>query len=204
MATPHGDTPAPATGHGPAPADGHAPAGGHGSTEAAHESGGLPQFEFEYWGGQIVWLLLLFAILYVLIAKVFAPRLRGVMDLRAKTIGDAIDEARKVQAETEAQAAAAEAELAEARSRAHRTAAEAKARIGEDVARRQAAEEARLNERLAEAEARIRAMQEKAMTGVAGIAADTAQAIAEKLTGDKVSRAEVDAALARVQTQGAA
>ncbi|MDD3838910.1 MAG: hypothetical protein PHG43_13860, partial [Phenylobacterium sp.] len=33
-----------------------------GTTEVAHhggEGGGLPQFRFEYWGGQIVWLLLI-------------------------------------------------------------------------------------------------------------------------------------------------
>ena len=197
MATPHGDAPTAIE-----------PAAAHTAAEAAaahgEGGGGLPQFEFEYWGGQIVWLLLIFAVLYFLIARVFAPRLRGVMDLRAKTIADAIDEARRVQAETEAQAAAAEAELTEARSRAHRTAAEAKARITSEVAGRQAAEEARLNERLAEAEGRIRAMRDKAMGSVGTIAADAARAMTEKLTGEAASPAEVEAALARVQTQGAA
>jgi len=195
MATPHGD----------APNDALEPAA-HAAAEAAHGEGGggLPQFEFEYWGGQIVWLLLIFAILYFLIAKVFAPRLRGVMDLRAKTIADAIDEARRVQAETEAQAKAAEDELVEARNRAHRTAAEAKARIAEETGRKQAAAEASLNERLAEAETRIRAMRDQAMGGVQTIAADTARAITEKLTGQAAPEAEVQAALARVQTQGAA
>ena len=134
----------------------------------------------------------------------FAPRLRGVMDLRAKTIADAIDEARRVQAETEAQAKAAEDELVEARNRAHRTAAEAKARIAEETGRKQAAAEASLNERLAEAETRIRAMRDQAMGGVQTIAADTARAITEKLTGQAAPEAEVQAALARVQTQGAA
>jgi len=187
---------------------GEAPAPTHASTEAAHagghESGGLPQFQIEYWGGQIVFLLLTFAVLYALLRWVFIPRIRGVVDLRARTIAEAIDEARRVQAETEAQATAAETELVEARSRAHRTATEAKARIGEDVARRQAAEEARLNERLAEAESRIRAMRDAAMGSVGGIATETARAMTEKLTGQAAPAKDVEAALARVQAQGAA
>ena len=64
----------------------HVPAG---TTEvAAHgsESGGLPQFKFEHWGGQIVWLFLIFAVLYILLAKVFVPRLRKIQDNRQATI----------------------------------------------------------------------------------------------------------------------
>lgn len=178
----------------------------HASTEAHHGDGGggLPQFEFQHWGGQIVWLLIIFAVLYVLISRVFAPRLRGVMDLRAQTIAAAVDKARAVQAETEAQAQAAEAELAEARAKAHRTAADAKSKIADEVAKRQAAEETRLNDRLAEAEGRIRATRDAAMGSVASIASDTARSMTERLTGTAATAAEVKDALAKVQTQGAA
>ena len=58
-----------------APTDIHADT--HASTEAAghgEASGGLPQFDTSVWVGQIVYLLVLFFVLYLLIAKVFAPR----------------------------------------------------------------------------------------------------------------------------------
>ena len=63
----------------------------HSGTTEQPGKGGLPQFRFEYWGGQIVWLLIIFAVLYVLLAKVFVPRLRGVQDTRAQTIADAVE-----------------------------------------------------------------------------------------------------------------
>ena len=72
-----------------------------------HGSGGLPQFQFEHWAGQIGYLLILFAILYLLVSKVFAPRLRRVMDERAETISTAVSTARQVQAQAAEQAAAA-------------------------------------------------------------------------------------------------
>ena len=89
----------------------------HASTEAAHGDGGggLPQFEFQHWFGQIVYLIFLFAILYWLMAKVFVPRLRGVIDQRAATIADAVSAARQVQAEAAGQAEAAKAEVEAAR-----------------------------------------------------------------------------------------
>jgi F-type H+-transporting ATPase subunit b len=165
------------------------PAGAAGSTEVPHESGGggLPQFRFEYWGGQIVFLLIIFAVLYILLAKVFVPRFRRIQDNRATTIADAVSQARSVQAEAEAQAAAAKAEIEDARAKTRGMAADAKAK------------DARLQAQIDEAEARIRGVRDKAMSNVRGIAADTAGVMVEKLTGKKAAAAEITAA-----TKGAA
>ena len=100
---------------------------------AEHEAGGLPQFEAQHWFGQIVYLLILFFVLYLLVAKIFAPRMRKVMDERADTIANAVAAARQVQAEAAAQAAAAQAEVAKARADARATAAAAKARVTEEA-----------------------------------------------------------------------
>lgn len=169
----------------------------HESTEPAHgeSGGGLPQFELEWWGGQIVWLLIIFAVLYVLLAKVFLPRLRGVQDERASTIANAVAAARQVQDEAGVQAETAKAEVNKARADARATAAAAKARTAEDAARRQAAEEAEVAGRIAEAETAIRRTRDAAMTNVSTIAAETAQAMVERLTGGKVNAADAAAAV---------
>ena len=176
------------------------------SEVAAHggEGGGLPQFRMEYWGGQIVWLLIIFAILYVLLAKVFTPRLRKIQDTRAQTIADAVEQARTVQAEADAQAKAAQAELEDARARARRLAADAKAKAQAEMSASQATEDQRLNAELEQAEARIRALRDQAMGNVRGIAAETAEAMVAKLTGQAPTRADIDAALAARTTEGAA
>ncbi len=192
-------TPLPPAGHAePVVGESHAEAAAqsHATTEAVHEEGGggLPQFEFQHWGGQILYLVFLFLVLYLLIAKVFAPRMRRVFDEREQTINQAISDARSVQAEAQGQAEAAQADLAEARASSRRTAAAAKARVAEDVARRQAEQEARLADRVAEAEGRISAMRDKAMAQVETVASDTTQAIIEKLTGKAATAAELTAA----------
>ena len=183
-----------------APHDAHATSGDvvettHASTEAAHESGGLPQFEFQHWFGQIVYLVFLFAILYWLIAKVFAPRMRRVFDERASTISTAVATARQVQAEAASQAEIAKAEVAEARASSRATAAAAKARVTEEANRRAAEEEAVVNARIAEAELAIGKTRDAAMTNVSAIATDTAAAMVERLTGKAATAAEVAAAV---------
>lgn len=181
-----------------APSEGHGADAAHTTTtEAEHGSGGLPQFQFQHWGGQIAYLVILFAILYVLISRVFAPRMRGVIDERANTIATALETARQVQTEAEEQAKAAAAEVAEARAQSQRLASEARAKAVAETAERSALEDAKVAEHVAKAEARIAEMRASAMTNVASIAAETTTAIVEKLTGKAPSAADVKAALAR-------
>jgi F-type H+-transporting ATPase subunit b len=170
-------------------------------TEAPAPEGGLPQLQFQHWGGQIVWLVLVFVVLYALMSRVFVPRMRKVIDTRAQTIADAVDQARRVQDEAKGQAEAARAEVAEARAAAQRAGAEAKARANAEAAKRRAVEDERLNAKMAEAEARIRVARDKAMGNVGAIASDTAKAMVEKLTGAKASAADT-AALAAATAKG--
>jgi F-type H+-transporting ATPase subunit b len=176
-------------------AEGHSPAAQAGTEVAGHgEGGGLPQFETQHWFGQIAYLLILFAILYLLISKVFAPRLRRVMDERANTISTAVETARLVQAEAASQAAIAQAEVAQARAESRGLAAAAKARVTEEANRRAAEEEAIVNARIASAEDAIGKTRDAAMANVASIASDTAAAIVERLTGKGATAAELAAA----------
>lgn len=166
------------------------------STAAPESAGGLPQFNPVWWPGQAVWFLIIFAVIYVLMAKVFVPRVGGTISDREDRISGDIGQARKLKEEAERQAAEAAAETAQARARAQKLAAEAKARVAAEAAARQATEEARLNENLAAAEAAISASRDQAMSHVRSIAADTAQAIVTKLTGQAATTKEVEAALA--------
>ena len=162
----------------------------------APASSGLPQFDSTWWAGEIVWFCVIFAVVLFLMAKVFVPRVSGTIAAREDRISGDIGRAREMKQQAEVQAAEAEAEMAQARARAQKLAAEAKARVQADASARQAAEEERLGKTLAEAEAAIRTSRDEAMGHVSDIAADTALAIVEKLTGKPASTQEVTRALA--------
>jgi len=173
-------------------------AAAHGASTGAegHGSGGLPQFDPAYWPGQIVWLLVIFVVLYLVLAKILLPKVSGTIAAREAKIAGDTAEARRLKDEAEGQAAAAAGELAEARSRAQRLASDAKAKAQAAAAVSQNDEDARLAAQLATAEASIAAARDKAMGNVRTIGADTAQAIVEKLTGKAPDVAELEAALA--------
>jgi F-type H+-transporting ATPase subunit b len=76
--------------------EGVAPQGTTTSTEAQGQgaSGGLPQFDPSWWAGQIVWLLIIFAVLYAVLAKVLLPKVGGTIDAREGRIAGDIADAR--------------------------------------------------------------------------------------------------------------
>ena len=159
-------------------------------------SGGLPQFDLARWPGQMVWMLLIFGVMLFLFAKVFVPRVGGTISDREDRIAGDIGDARRLKEQADQQAASAAAEMVAARSVAHKLAIDAKARSAADIAAQEALEDARLNEVLAKADARIGAARDQAMTNVRGIASETAQAIVAHLTGREASADEVKSALA--------
>ena len=167
--------------------EGAAPAG-------EHAEGGLPQFDFSQWPGQILWFLIVFFAVLVFVRVFVSPKVGGTIDAREGKITGDIAEARRLKDEADAQAQEAAAEAAQARAAAQKVGAEARAKAQAEIAARLAEEEAKLAATGAEAEARIAKAREAAMTNVAGIASDTAKAIVEKLTGQTATAAELAAA----------
>jgi F-type H+-transporting ATPase subunit b len=159
-------------------------------------SSGLPQFDLSQWPGQMVWMLVIFGVMVFLFARVFVPKVGGTIEARDDKIAGDIAEARRLRDEAQAQSQAAAEELAQARARAQKLAADAKAAVNAEASRRQGEEEARIGQVLALAEQRIAAAKAAAMAEVGGIAAQTAIAIVEKLTGETATAAEVERALA--------
>jgi len=165
-----------------------------GTAPAEAPSGGLPQFDFQWWPGQIAWFLAIFLIVLVFVRLFVSPRVGGTIEARDGKISGDIADARRLKDEAEAQAAAAAAETAQARAAAQRVAAEARAKAQAEVSARLAEEEAKLAEQAAVAEARIAKARDAAMAHVATIASDAAGAIVGKLTGRAATSAELTAA----------
>jgi F-type H+-transporting ATPase subunit b len=170
------------------------------SAAAAPSSGGLPQFDPAPWAGEIFWSLVIFLVLYLLISRVFVPRVAGTIEKREDSISQDIGDARRARDAAQADLDVAAAEIASARARAQKVAQDAQAQAKAAAAARKAQEEARLSEVLAAADARIAAARAEAMSHVRTIATETAEAMIARLTSREASRAEVEGALSHLPT----
>src|SRR5258706_882324 len=157
---------------------------------------GLPQFDPQWWPGQIFWFLVIFTVVFLLMRYVFVPKIGGTIEARDGRIEGDIAEARALKERADAEARSAAAETAAARAASQKLAADARDKAKAELAARLAQEEAKLGESIEAAEARIRAARDQAMGNVRTIAAGTAGAIVARLTGKAASAAEMTAAMA--------
>lgn len=165
--------------------------------EAAHKSGGLPQLNSHDFAPQLIWLVVTFAILYLILSRVALPRVGEVLAERKARIARDIAAAAKLKSETDQALADYEKALSDARANASGIAKATRQSLSAELDSERAKVEGQLSAKLAEAEARIAATKEKAMASVNDIAADTAAAVVGRLIGQDVSAADVKAALAK-------
>lgn len=165
------------------------------ATAAAEHAAGVPQFDPGPWPAQIFWAVVLFFLLYLLISRVFVPKIGSAISEREDKIAGDIGEARRSRDAARAELDEASREMAAARNRAKQLVLDAQAEAKAAQAARQADVDAKIARSMEEAEARIAAARADAMSHVRAIAADAAQAMVSRLTGAEASRAEIEAAL---------
>jgi len=164
---------------------------------------GMPQFDPKTMPSQIFWLIICFAILYVVMSKVVMPTLGGTIEARAAKIQGDLDAAARARDEAKSALAHYEKSIADARSEA-----QAANRAAADAA--SAATNAKLTEvgqriggEIAAAETRIAEARQAAMGNVRSMAVEVAQAAYAKLVGGQADAARVDALVGAALKGGA-
>jgi F-type H+-transporting ATPase subunit b len=162
-------------------AKGHS-TGAHTEAEGGH-GGGFPPFESSTFASQLVSLLIAFVALYLIVSRIALPRVGSLLDARQNAIEGDLAEAQKLKDASDGALKAYESELAAARSRAQAISTETREKLNAAAEAERNKLEARLNQKLAEAEKTIASTREAAMSNVRGIAAEAAGAIVQRLTG---------------------
>jgi F-type H+-transporting ATPase subunit b len=158
----------------------------------------MPQLDFSTFASQIFWLVAIFAVLYVLMARVGLPRVGAMIEQRQARIEGDLERAAQMKAEAEAVMAAYERALADARAQAQATLKEAMERFGAESADRQRRAAETLHAETSAAERRIADAKAVALAGLRAVAVDVARTATRKLVGVEVDEAAATAAVDQV------
>jgi F-type H+-transporting ATPase subunit b len=171
--------------------------GGEGMlVEQPAEHAVFPPFDSTTYASQFVWLVITFAALYYLMAKIAIPRIAGILaDRRARIAGD-LEAAEQARTRSEEAMAGDEKALASARANAGEIAEEARSAAKAAADTKRAGIEADLAGKLATAEARIDEIKARALSEVGAIAGEATDAIVKALIEVDAGKSEVDAAVA--------
>src|SRR5476651_882872 len=169
----------------------------HTEQSSGHKAA-FPPFNKATFASQLFWLVIVFVLLYALMAKVALPRVGAIIENRQKRIADDIADAGKLKVQSDEAIATYEKALADARARAQAIANETRDTQAAAAEARRKTLEGELNAKLAEAEKTIAATKTAAMANVRSIAEDATRAIVERLIGEAPSDKVVAEAVAGV------
>jgi len=163
----------------------------------------MPQFDPQWFVSQVFWLIVTFAVLYVIMSKLVLPRISGVLEEREERIADDLDKAQHLMREAESVLAGYERSMAEAREQARAALRVAHEQAVRDTAEGQAALAAELSDQAKSAEARIAAARAEAVGQVQDIAVEVARAATSHLVGVEPETGRVAAAVAEARGERA-
>ncbi len=174
-----------------------------GVARAAGDSGAkLPQLDIQTYPSQIFWLVVSFAVLYVLVSRIAVPRIFEVLEERQERIADDLDKAQTLQSEAAQAQADHEALLAEARARAAAAVREAQDAAARASAEREEAARMRVAGMVAEAERRIAVSRAGAVDSIRDVASEAAVEAVARLIGSRPDGDAVTRAIAAVARDG--
>ena len=157
----------------------------------------MPQLELHDFAPQLIWLAVSFIALYLIMARVALPRIATVLEERRDRIASDLDQAEQLKQQTEKAIATYEQALAEARIKALGIAQQTRETLAAEVEAEKEKVEQQISEQTAEAEKRIAQAKSDALAHVSEAAGDVAQAIVKNLIGGKLTKPEVNQAVAK-------
>lgn len=159
----------------------------------------MPQMEFADYMPQVVWLVITFATLYVLMAKLALPRITDILETRQRHLEHDLELSEKLRDEAQTTLAEYDAAIVSARAETESLLAKARESIQTETQERIAELNGRLESEMRESDARIRHAMSQAMDELVVVAGNSARAAVERLAGIKVSDEQARVAVESVR-----
>ena len=159
----------------------------------------MPQMEFADYMPQVVWLVITFATLYVLMAKLALPRITDILEARQRHLEHDLELSEKLRDEAQTTLAEYDAAIVSARAETESLLAKARESIQTETQERIAELNGRLESEIRESDARIRHAMSQAMDELVVVAGNSARAAVERLAGIKVSDEQARVAVESVR-----
>tara|TARA_B100001564_G_scaffold340100_1_gene333451 strand:- start:449 stop:1024 length:576 start_codon:yes stop_codon:yes gene_type:complete len=154
---------------------------------------GMPQLDPTYWASQAFWLILIFTILYISLAKFYLPKIKNNLDDRENKIKDDIDDANKFNELSETRMKEYEKILDDAKKEVVKIHIESKNRLDKEIKAKKERTEKDIENEILKAQKEINELKKNSVTDIRNISKEVALNIIESISGDKLNESSIEA-----------
>jgi F-type H+-transporting ATPase subunit b len=156
---------------------------------------GMPQLDPKYWASQAFWLVLIFTSLYLMISKVFIPKIKNGLDDRDEKIKNDLDDARNLNDQAEEKLKEYEVTIENAKKEVQKIMIESKNKLNSDLQTKRNNFDKEIKKIIEEAQKEILDLKKGSVNDINKISEEMTLKIIENISGDKLNESSVKAAI---------
>ena len=161
--------------------------------QAFGSEAGMPQLDPEFWASQIFWLILTFSSLYLIIWKVFLPKITLSIENRKSRVVNDLDEAQKLKENAEKKLNEYNKIIENSKREAKKIIENNNKKLERDIQNKKKKFNDEIEEELKIVEKEIKDLKESSISNISNIAAETSAEIIKKIIDTEVNKSNVSA-----------
>ncbi len=156
---------------------------------------GMPQLDPKYWASQAFWLILVFTILYIAIAKFYLPKIKNNLENRESRIKNDLDDASKFKELSELKLKEYEKILENAKKEVIKIHVDSKNALDKEIKRKKEIIEKEIEKEILKAQKDISELKKNSILSIQKISENIASDVIESISGDKLNQSSIKAAV---------
>ena len=152
---------------------------------------GMPQLDSEFWPAQILWLTLIFSSLYLIIWKIFLPRITYIVENRKSRIVNDLDEAQKLKENAEKKLGEYNRIIENSIEEAKKIISDGKKMLDQDIEKKKQKFIDEIENELQGVEKEIKNLKKSSISNINLIATETATEVIKQVIDTEVNKSNV-------------
>ena len=161
--------------------------------QAFGSEAGMPQLNPEFWAAQIFWLILTFSSLYLIIWKVFLPKITLSIENRKSRVVNDLDEAQKLKENAEKKLNEYNKIIEESKKEAKKIIEDSKKKLDRDIENKKQQFNDEIEKELMAAEKEIKDLKKSSISNINNIAVETSAEIIKQIINIEVNKSSISA-----------
>ena len=154
---------------------------------------GMPQLNPEFWGAQIFWLILIFSTLYIIIWKIFLPKITYSIESRKSRIVNNLDEAQKLKESAETKLKEYNKIIENSKNEAKKIIDDERKKLDKDIELKKKNFNSEIEKELAAVEKEIKDLKKTSLSSISKIASETSAELIKNIINTEVNKSNVAA-----------
>ena len=159
---------------------------------------GMPQLDPKYWASQAFWLIIIFLSVYLLIDKIFIPKIKGNIDTRENKIRKDLEEAKTFKEEAEKKLKTYQDLIENAKLESKKILSDNRQRLNEDIQTKKVKMQKEIEKEIIAAENEVKKFKSESGKKIINISEDIVSYLLKDIFGEDGNQSSIKATVSEV------